>query len=145
MIKLSEKQIKEIAENLDCGFICYYNKRTGEVKNMLDMDNWDGNDDLWEEDQKELEENSSDYIEFVGLSSTESFRVMEDFAENVDNTKLRNSLINALNRRKPFANFNSQIDDSGDYREEWFDFKNARYIEHVKDQLERYNSEEGHE
>lgn len=146
MINLTDKQIKNIAEDLDCGFICYYNKRTGEIKNMLDMDSWDGADEeLWEEDQKELEENSADYIEFEGFESRESFIIMEDFAETVDDSKLRDSLINALNKRKPFANFKWQIDNSGDYRQQWFDYKNKRYIEHVKDQLEQYNSMEDDE
>ncbi len=140
MINLTEKQIKVIAGELDCGFICYYNKRTGETKNMLNPDNWDGTDELWEEDQKELEENSADYIEFEGFESRESFRIMEDFASTVDDSKLRDSLINALHKRKPFANFKWQIDNSGDYRQQWFDYKNKRYIEHVKDQLEYYNN-----
>ena len=39
MIKLADQQIKEIAENLDCGMKCFFNKQTGEIKTLLDFDN----------------------------------------------------------------------------------------------------------
>ena len=35
MIKLTDQQIKEIAENLDCGMRCFYNKQSGEIKTLL--------------------------------------------------------------------------------------------------------------
>lgn len=48
--------------------------------------------------------------------------------------------INALNRSKPFRNFKWQIDNSGDYRQVWFDFKRRRYKEFVKKQIEEFKS-----
>ena len=57
-MKPTEKQIEEIAENLDCGMRCFYNLRTGEIKTILNFDSWDGTDeDPWEEESKEIEEN----------------------------------------------------------------------------------------
>lgn len=41
---------------------------------------------------------------------------MADFAENVDDTRLKDKLTNALNRPKPFQNFKWQIDNSGEFR-----------------------------
>ncbi len=140
MIKLTEQEIKEIASNLDCGMRCFYNKRTGEIKSILNFDSWIGADEEpWEEDLKELDENWSDYIEFENFISRDSFELMVDFAESVDNVNLRERLINSLNKSKPFRNFKWQIDNSGDYRQKWFDFKNNRYIEWVKYQLEQFN------
>ena len=31
-MKLTEKQIEEIADNLDCGMRCFYNLKSGEIK-----------------------------------------------------------------------------------------------------------------
>jgi hypothetical protein len=31
-MKLNDKQIEEIADNLDCGMRCFYNLKTGEIK-----------------------------------------------------------------------------------------------------------------
>ena len=81
MIKLTEEQIKEIAGNLDCGFTCYYNKLTGEIKSIPNTDNWIGIDENpWKEEQDELDENWSDYIEFENFSSRNSYDLMVDFA-----------------------------------------------------------------
>ncbi len=136
-MKLTEKQIAEIAEELDCGMRCFYNLKTGEIKTIINSDNWIGADkELWEEVWNEIEDNWDDYFEFKGLESHESFQIMADFAENVENKRLQNNLINALNRRKPFQNFKWHIDNSGEYRQQWFDFKKMRYIEWVKEQIE---------
>ncbi len=40
LMKLTEKQIKEIADNLDSGMKCYYNQKTGETKTIIDFDSW---------------------------------------------------------------------------------------------------------
>jgi wyosine [tRNA(Phe)-imidazoG37] synthetase (radical SAM superfamily) len=135
-MKLNDKQIEEIADNLDSGMKCFYNLKTGEIKTIINFDNWIGADkEPWEEDINEIENNLDNYVEFEGLSTQESFRIMADFAENVDNNSLQERLVNALNKSKPFGNFKWQIDNSGDYRQEWFNFKKARYIDWVKDQI----------
>jgi len=140
MIKLTKDQIKEVAEQLDCGFKCYVNKENGTVHSVLNFDNWGGGDEEpWADVIKELEENWDKYIEVDGMESRDSFKVMADFAENVDSVDLRETLIKALNKKQPFQNFKWVIDNSGPYRQKWFDFKNQRYIEWVEDQLESFN------
>lgn len=47
-----------------------------------------------------------------------------------------------LNRSKPFSNFKWIIDNSGDYRQKWFDFKNQKYIEWVEEKISELNSME---
>ena len=64
---------------------------------------------------------------------------MADFAEVVEDINLQKKLINALNRPKPFRNFMWNIDNSGDYRQKWFQFKNKRYIQWVTEQIESYD------
>jgi short-subunit dehydrogenase involved in D-alanine esterification of teichoic acids len=74
------------------------------------------------------------------MESYESFEIMADFAENVDSRELRASLINALNKKHPFQNFKWIVDNSGLYRQKWFDFKNQRLIEWVEEKLDEINS-----
>ena len=144
-MKLTEKQIEEIADNLDCGMRCFYNLKTGEIKTILNFDNWIAADEEpWEIESKEIDDNRDDYFEFEGMETHDSFRLMADFTESIDNSKLQEKLINALNKSKPFSNFKWQIDNSGDCRQEWFDFKKMRYIKWVKDQIDintEYNNE----
>jgi hypothetical protein len=130
MISLTNDQIKEIAEQLDCGMRCYINKETGEIKTVLNFESWQTDDrEPWEDVLNELDENWDKYVEIERMESYESFEIMADFAENVDSRELRDSLINALNKKHPFQNFKWIVDNSGLYRQKWFDFKNQRLIE----------------
>lgn len=140
MLKLKKAQLEDIAEDLDCGMRCFYNLKTGEIKTILNFDSWiDADEELWEDVTNEIENNQADYVEFEGFDSHDSFRIMVDFAETVDDARLQHKLINALNRPKPFQNFKWHIDNSGEYRQQWFDFKKKRYIQWVQEQAELKN------
>ncbi len=85
---------------------CFYNLKTGEIKTVINFDSWIGADEEpWEEELKEIDENWEDYFEFDGLESHDSFQIMADFADSVDDARLQDKLINALNISKPFRNF----------------------------------------
>ncbi len=139
---LMEDQIKEIAENLDIGMRCFYHLKTGEIETIPNFfeGGWIGQDtEPWQETLDKLDENWGEYFEFEKMTSHESFEIMADFAETVDNQKLQDRLFKALNKSKPFRNFKWEIDNSGEYREKWFEYKNQRMIEFVKTQIEHYN------
>ena len=136
MIKLTKDQIKEIADYLDSGLKCYVNKETGIIIYTPDFNDGYSDEELWEESLNELDENWDKYVAIDKMESHESFEIMADFAENVDINDLRESLIKALNRKHPFQNFKWVVDNSGPYRQKWFDFKKQRLIEWVKNQLE---------
>ena len=145
MIKLTKDQIKELADQLDCGNKCYIHKETGIIIFTPDFDSGYADEELWEDDINELEENWDKYVEIDRMESHESFEIMADFAENVDIRELRDSLINALNKKHPFQNFKWVVHNSGPYRQKWFDFKNQRLIEWVNDQLEVLDFEHDNE
>jgi len=74
---------------------CFYNLRTVKIKNIINSDSWICTDEEpWEEDIKEIEENLSKSVEFNRFSTQESFTIMADFAENVDNDSLQKNLVN---------------------------------------------------
>ncbi|MBC8180115.1 hypothetical protein H8E88_03225 [candidate division KSB1 bacterium] len=142
MVKLSEKQIKEIADLLDAGLKCYLNKRTYEIKEIIDFDSHpDADPKNWQEIIDELDEHFEDYIEFNRMPSNKAFRVMEDFIDEVDDEKFKKRLYWILSKGHPFRNFKDEIDYNGDYREKWFAFKLQKYIEWVEDQINDYNRE----
>ena len=73
--------------------------------------------------ENEIHEEEEDFEE---IEVPEKFKPY--VAERLKNTdKLKNKLFNALNNRKPFANFKDIIDNS-DHRQDWFDFK-FRWLE----------------
>ena len=59
MLTLSDQQLFDIAEYLDSGMRCFFHKKTGEIKTIIDPNNGYGE----EEDpiQQEIEENWGDY------------------------------------------------------------------------------------
>ncbi len=140
-INLNNEQIKEIAEELDLGMKVYIHKITKEMKSIIDFDKHIyADEEVWKDDINEIEENYDKYLEFEQMDSRESFQVMEDFVETIRDEELKKKLELGLSLSKPFRNFKDIIGAEGEYREKWFKFKNAKYIEFVKEQLDNYNN-----
>jgi hypothetical protein len=84
-----------------------------------------------------IDEHIGSYDVILPLESREGFKIMEEFAEALsDSNKLKDQLFNALNRRKPFREFQWVIDNSGEYRDVWFRFKNRWLLDWVKEKGE---------
>jgi hypothetical protein len=92
--------------------------------------------DIWVTNSEEIDKNFADYIEIMGMESRESFRVMVNFVAAVDDEKIKDKLIEALDRPKPFRNFKFAIDNSGEYRDKWFRFKDEKLMDWVHEQLQ---------
>lgn len=142
MLKLSEIQIKEIADLLDAGLKCYVNKNTHEIKEIIDFDTHPNADlENWQEIIDEIDEHFEDFFVFERMQSNEAFKVMEDFIDEVDDQIFKKRLYWILSKGHPFRNFKDEIDYNGDYRDKWFEFKSKKYIEWVECQIDEYNSE----
>jgi hypothetical protein len=139
MLTFTKEQIKEISDQLDSGFRAFYHKLTGELIFVPDPDkHFDMDTTAWQDELDKLDERFLEYQEVDAMESSDSFRVMADFAENLSDNKLREKLIHALNRNKPFREFKFVIDNSPEHRQSWFDFKNRRYIEWTEEQVEMH-------
>lgn len=133
--------VNEIAQYMDMGMICYLNPETVKLSFIPQELFYDieGSDDV-EEIKKQLDDvhgwqtveflDWDNPIVFQPFPSNQSFRIMEKFTHNLSNDEnLRPKLINALQNRKPFANFGRIIDNS-DLREDWFEFK-REYLDNL--------------
>ncbi len=140
MPTFTKEQIKEIADQLDCGFKAYYHKQSGELVFVPDTDKfYDMDKTAWKEEFAKLRKKTA-FQEIDAMESRDSFLVMEDFAAQVGDISLQQKLFNALNRRHPFREFKFEIDNAGEYRNAWFDFKNRRYLEWVENQISLHKS-----
>ena len=139
-IKPTEEKIKEIAENLDIGMLTCFNIRTGEIEATPDVFDVfaEEPDPEWQEIIDKVEENSDDWVVFEKFESWESYKMMESFIATVDDIKLRQELHTAIQKRKPFSRFKYIIEDAGEYRQQWFDFKETYYMNHVRRQIKRH-------
>jgi hypothetical protein len=140
-IELTQEQIVSIAEELQIGMKVFVNFKTKEIKSLPDFDNnIYADEEVWKDDIKEINKHSKNFMQLDPMSSNESYSMMEEFAGSVNDEALSNKLFRSLNRPKPFRHFKEIIDNSGKTREEWFTFKDLKYIELVKEQLESYNN-----
>ncbi len=143
IIELTDEQIKSIAEELDAGMRCLYHKETKEIKSVIDLDRHIyADEEIWEESINEIDRERDKYFEFKALSSRESYSIMKDFAVSVKDKDIRERLLYALNKPKPFSNFKYEVDFSPELHEQWVKFKNERYIRWVKEQIDEFNSME---
>lgn len=128
MATLTTEQIQEIADKLGYGFRCLWHEKTGELFVIPDqVRNPDLYHELFDKDVEQIENNLDDYIEIEQPTASESYVIMANFTDQlVDNSKLKNQLIAALNKKNPFSQFKFVVDNSGVYRKKWFDYKNAQ-------------------
>ena len=129
--------LAKIAESIDAGFICYLNPDTLEMEDTPKMLIEDPHEykmitGFEPKDEKMKHNDWEQFYTFEPLESFESFKIMEGFADSLEEDKFRKQLFHALNHRKPFASFKWKIDNSI-YRQDWFDFKQKWLENHVKE------------
>ena len=130
--------IKNIAQELDCGFDCYYNSKTNEIVTIPNFSHIADEDDFKEAFRADLEKvkkHQADFMKIEVLQSFENFKIMELFVEQLPDKKLQAELENVLANKKPFQNFKHKIDLSN-FRQNWFDFKQSELEKIVKNQLD---------
>ncbi|TAJ14745.1 hypothetical protein DMA11_04210 [Marinilabiliaceae bacterium JC017] len=139
MSNYPKELINSIAQSIDAGFICFVNPLSKEMEEVPQ---------LFIEDPHEYEmvtgftaetmnlkyTNWETYLTIEPLRSHDSFKIMEAFADEMEDSALQQELFNALNRRRPFAHFKAIIDDSP-FRQAWFDFKQQKLEAYVNDEL----------
>lgn len=129
--------VKDVADRLSAGLVCYINPDTLEI---IDIPQAIADTIMFEEDEEEEEENEEDeddpfYADLKRIhrdweqtitinppESTESFSFMEQFVNTLPESRISNSLADALSKKKPFRHFNSIIHQS-DERDAWFAFR----------------------
>jgi len=134
--EITPETLKDIAEMLDMGMVCFYHKPSGEMDYYPnDLKNLSFDEEPWAETINKIEANLDDYIRFEGMSSHEAFGIMEDFVGGIDHIPTHNKCIDAISQKKPFRNFNDLLGYYPDLRQEWFSYKLERYMAYVKTQV----------
>lgn len=133
--------IKNIAQELDSGFDCYYNPKTDEIIAIPNFSEfWDEENfkEAFSESLEKVEKQKTYFLKFKTLESFESFKIMELFVEQLPDKNLKLEFENILANRKPFQNFKHKVDCS-DFRQNWFDFKQQEIEKKVQKELEGKN------
>ncbi len=140
-VEIKSDAIIEIADLLDSGMKCFYHIPTGEVESHPDdsQDYVDLDEEIWQEVIDKVESDYKNYIKFEKMDSRESFQIMENYVETIDDKNIQQRLEDAIRFRKPFQNFNQMLENFPDLREKWFKYKDDYYRKYVVEQLDIYN------
>jgi|SRR5688572_20420993 len=135
-MEISREIINDIADSMEAGFKCFLHRDTLEVVTYLDPEqNADIDTKDWKEEMSKVRRNKKKFVEIESMTSSDSFKVMEEFVDSLENNSTKVRLLTALEGQKPFANFKHQVDNSGEYRELWFSFRRQKNIEWIQNQL----------
>jgi len=117
----------------------FMNMETKEIISVFNfLDKPDESTEGWEYVLDELKKNAHKYFEFTKMSSGRSFKVMEEFVENLDNEELQEKLYEALSGEKVFRKFKDIIEAEYVYKNKWFSFKNSHNSVWIREQLSNY-------
>ena len=131
-LNLTDKEIKECAQAHEIGNDVFINLRTKEIielPNILNGPMIEFNE-YHTDDIEKIESNWHDIIKLESPNSNESFEIMSEFVNNLQESQLKENLANALNRNKPFKQFNNIIHNC-EQREKWFEYKSKKLKERV--------------
>ena len=134
---IPKETVREIAEMLDGGHICYLNPDTLETVFTLNPGSWEYYEES--EDDIKIHEQVDSWERRITLAppeSFESFKFMEGFIDELPEreSSLRYKLVSALSHSHPFARFKAVI-DSCPYRQEWFAYKQKCLEAYVRDEI----------
>ncbi len=119
--------LEEIADLLDEGFVVFVHRRTFESLSYPDAARWGEMKSLdgYEAVRGRLESEADAFVEVGSLPSKVSFNIMEDFALQLEDVRLRERLLSALHSRKPFRYFRQAVEESPE-ADAWLNFKRER-------------------
>jgi hypothetical protein len=120
IMKISKRLLDELVdayEDNDPMHQYFLNVKTGEVEFLTDYEPDEELSDRIEEGFGEI------YFRVPRISSSEGYDVMEEFAETVASSKIRQRLCEALNRsKKVFRRFKDVLDDYPEERDRYYKF-----------------------
>jgi len=132
--RLTKKQVYDISQELQCGMKVFVNTDTLEYKSVPDMDDMD-DFGFWDEELEKIDNTWKRFITIEKMSSREGYQIMENFVDELRGGYFKENLIKILARKSPFANFKAEV-ESSEFREKWFAFRDAAYVEYVQEELE---------
>jgi len=80
-------------------------------------------------------ENEDRYFYIEPITSHEGYEIMQDFAVSEESDEIRGCMFDALERKKPFLNFKNALADYPDIEKKFYEYKDNRLKEILKDRL----------
>ncbi len=129
---LNSEQIASIADHLDRGFNCYYHIQTFGVVKIPKLDLGHLNEEAYEADMEELEQNFMEYQFIPHLPKQASYEMMIQFVNSLPvNDMNKTSLLEALNKPKPFKHFKEIVKLNEAATKMWLNYRLEVYAQWI--------------
>lgn len=112
----------------------YLDLKTSKIITVSDADRFIDSEER--ESLDKIEDLGERYIPIPYVSSEEGYEDMQDFVETIKDTTLKEKLYIAIDGSGAFRRFKDVLIDYPEERKRWFEFKDARMMERVKEWLE---------
>ena len=131
-----ENLINEIENDFDCGMKVFISKTNFKIISLPNFDDsFFEENEAWNEQVNELNRDGESYVEINIWDSSFSYEIMKSFAENVCENPLKNKLLKALDKKKPFQEFKYVITFENENRQKWFEYKKMKQKNYVEREL----------
>jgi uncharacterized FlgJ-related protein len=103
MDKSKQSVVREIAQELDCGNECYYNRRTNEIIAIPDFSQISDEEEfkeIFREHLEKIHQKKENFIKIEIPESFESFKIMEQFIEQLKDQNFKLELQDVLQKYK---------------------------------------------
>jgi len=143
-MNIPQSIIKEVANETNAFGHCYIDKTTFEIiafpKDEYEREEFLSSiiDDIEEEEKekyKDIEQNPQNYYLIERLSSSDGYKLMENFTNQVSDDKLREQLEQALHGKSPFATFKHIVKQ--ERPKEWYAFEEMQLMNYVESEINR--------
>jgi hypothetical protein len=143
-MNIPQSIIKEVIDELNAFGNCYIDKTTLEIiafpKDKYEREEFLSSiiDDIDEEEKekyKDIKQNPQNYYIIEQLSSSDGYKLMGNFTNQVSDERIREQLEQALNGKSPFANFKYIVKQ--EIPKEWYAFEEMKLIKYVENELKR--------
>lgn len=133
-IKIEKSMFEFALENHSFEIQYYLDLETGNIK-MKSEDNFI-EDEIEEE---EIENNPERYHYINPIDSSKSYEIMEDFIYSLEDKKIKDDLLDSINRKKPFRSFKDRLYNYPEIQERWYIFYDEELERIMKEWLEENN------
>src|SRR5438045_3264544 len=102
IMAISKEILNHIAGSMEAGEKCFIHKKTLQVITypedyLLELEADDYMENMpWKEEMEKVRQDADNFIEIEKMSSVESYRVMEEFVDSLENSLTKIRLIQAI-------------------------------------------------
>lgn len=134
-LTLPEKLVTEIAQSVDSGYMCFVNLKNQEIIKISGqiLENPDEIEETFNMSYGEFSEKylfNQDVLTVKPLESHDTFDIMINFVDQLQDQRLKSKLDEILGKRHPFAHFRDAVDHS-EFKDNWLNFKQQMIENHI--------------